>query len=141
VADTPFGRIATIICFDADFPSLVRQAGKAGVDILLVPSSDFGTVGETHARASILRAVENGTALFRPTRIGVSVAVDHNGRQLGYQDDYASGAEQTMWALLPTEGETTLYSVLGDGAGWASVLGMIGMTGVAVFRKRNTRSS
>jgi len=137
VADTPFGRIATVICFDADFPGLVRQAGKAGVDILLVPSSDFGTVGETHARAAILRAVENGTALFRPTRIGVSVAVDHNGRQLGYQDDYASGSEQTMWAILPTEGERTLYSILGDGAGWASVLGIIGLTGAAVVRKRD----
>ena len=29
--DTPYGRLATVICFDAGFPDLVRQAGRAGV--------------------------------------------------------------------------------------------------------------
>src|SRR5215207_6256743 len=42
--DTPYGRLATVICFDASFPPLVRQAGRAGVDILLVPSSDWAQV-------------------------------------------------------------------------------------------------
>jgi apolipoprotein N-acyltransferase len=38
--DTPYGRLATIICFDADSPNLVRQVGRAEVDLLLVPASD-----------------------------------------------------------------------------------------------------
>ena len=41
--DTPYGRLATVICQDDFFPALIRQAGRADVDILLVPSSDWGT--------------------------------------------------------------------------------------------------
>jgi predicted amidohydrolase len=39
-ADTPFGRIASAICFDMDFPGYIRQAGRKSVDIMLVPAYD-----------------------------------------------------------------------------------------------------
>ena len=35
--DTPYGRLAVAICFDMDFPGLIRQAGMAGVDLLFAP--------------------------------------------------------------------------------------------------------
>jgi apolipoprotein N-acyltransferase len=38
---TPYGRLATVICFDADFPGTIRQARQAGADVLLVPSNDW----------------------------------------------------------------------------------------------------
>jgi apolipoprotein N-acyltransferase len=38
VVDTPYGRISNVICFDADFPDLMRQA--SGVDLMLVPGND-----------------------------------------------------------------------------------------------------
>jgi apolipoprotein N-acyltransferase len=135
--DTPYGRLATVICFDADLPGLVRQAGQAGVDILLVPASDFGTAGEPHARMSVLRAVENGTALFRPARRGVSIAVDHLGRTLGYQDDYETDAEQTMVSALPTRGSATAYSLIGDILGWAVLIGAPVLLSMA-WRNRKT---
>ncbi len=136
-ADTPYGRLATVICFDADLPRLIRQAGRAGVDILLVPASDFGTAGEPHARMSVLRAVENGTALFRPTRRGVSIAVDHQGRGLGYRDDYETDAEQTLISLLPTRGSVTAYPVVGDIFGWAALVGAPVLLGMA-WRNKET---
>ena len=88
--DTPYGRLATVICFDADL-RLVRQAGKAGTDILLVPSSDWKEFAEAHSRMAVFRAVENGVALVRPTRRGTSIASDHQGRLLGYKSDYFVG--------------------------------------------------
>ena len=54
-----------MICFDADFPALVRQVGQAGADILLVPANDWQPVHILHAPVAELRAIENGVALAR----------------------------------------------------------------------------
>jgi apolipoprotein N-acyltransferase len=144
--DTPYGRLATVICFDADFPRLVRQAGKARADILLVPSSDWKAVAEVHSRMAVFRAVENGVALVRPTRKGTSLASDHQGRLLGYKRDYFVGADHTMVVNVPTRGTPTLYARLGDGVGWLCVLGLLALPLMALARRRRppatrTRSS
>src|SRR5262249_31911814 len=39
--DTPYGRVGGVICWDADFPEVIRQAGAAGVSTLLMPASDW----------------------------------------------------------------------------------------------------
>lgn len=36
--DTPFGKIAILICYDIEFPELSRMVCEAGADILFVPS-------------------------------------------------------------------------------------------------------
>jgi apolipoprotein N-acyltransferase len=123
VVDTPYGRLSTVICFDADFPWLVRQAGRAGVDVLLMPSSDWGPVGPVHADMAVMRAVENGVSILRPARNGISLAVDPHGRTLARAEDFAGGGH-TMMASLPTGGVATPYAIVGDVVGWASVAGV-----------------
>lgn len=139
--DTPYGRLATVICFDADFPALVHQAGRAGADILLVPASDWAPVAELHSRAAIFRAVENGAALVRPTRMGTSLAVDHQGRLLGYKADYFVGDGQTMVASVPTDGAVTLYGRIGEGFAYLCVAGLAALAGLALVRRGPVRSS
>lgn len=39
VIDTPYGRIASPICYEMEFHRLIRQAGKKKVDILIVPGT------------------------------------------------------------------------------------------------------
>jgi len=39
VVDTAFGRIAMMICYDAEFPEWVRQPALAGADLLAVPTN------------------------------------------------------------------------------------------------------
>jgi apolipoprotein N-acyltransferase len=46
--DTPYGRLSSVICFDADFPQLLRQAGALGTDILLDPSNDWRAIDSWH---------------------------------------------------------------------------------------------
>jgi apolipoprotein N-acyltransferase len=41
---TPFGRISSIICFDADFPRLLSQAGTLQTDVMLDPSNDWRAI-------------------------------------------------------------------------------------------------
>jgi apolipoprotein N-acyltransferase len=60
--DTPYGKLANLICFDADFPGLARQSG---VDMMLVPSNDWREFGAVHTQKAALRAIENGYSLVR----------------------------------------------------------------------------
>ena len=62
---------------------------------MLVPSSDWGTVADWHAQQAPFRAVENGVAVVRATRQGVSLATDAYGRLIGYKSDYFVAEDQT----------------------------------------------
>jgi apolipoprotein N-acyltransferase len=132
---TPIGRLATVICYDADFPELVRQAGVAGAALLLVPASDWQEVKATHTQMATFRAVENGVTLVRPTRQGISLAVDPQGRVLAAADYYA--ADQTaIVAAVPTRGVATLYARIGDSFAYLCILGLVVLAGAALFRRR-----
>ena len=142
--DTPYGRLSTVICFDASFPGLIRQAGRAGVDILLVPSSDWEQVTGALAEQATLRAVENGVNLVRPARQGVSIAVDHHGRVLSRDDSWFTGdprtTEQTMIVSVPTHGVRTPYALLfGDVLCWLSLGGLVVAAVVVIRRRRGPR--
>ena len=130
--DTPYGRLATIICQDDLFPALVRQAGAAGVDILLVPSSDWDTIAPWHAQQAPFRAVENGVALVRPTRQGISLASDSQGRLLAHKSDYFVGADQTLIVSVPTRGQQTWYAATGDWFAVAAIAILAGLAAVAL---------
>jgi apolipoprotein N-acyltransferase len=139
--DTPYGRLATVICFDASFPGLVRQAGRAGVDTLLVPSSDWAQVTDALGQQAVLRAVENGMNLVRPARQGTSLAVDFQGRVLGQDSSwYASDpatTEHTLTVAVPVRGARTPYALLfGDVLGWLSIAGLLAAAVVVVVARR-----
>jgi apolipoprotein N-acyltransferase len=144
--DTPYGRLATVICFDASFPKLVRQAGRAGTDILLVPSSDWKQVTDALGQQATLRAVENGMSMVRPARQGTSLAVDHQGRVLGqdaswYRADPAT-TEHTLTVAVPVRGVKTPYALFfGDVLGWLSIAGLLGAAAVVALRRRAVRTA
>ncbi len=132
--DTPYGRLATGICQDDFFPDLLRQAGRSDVDILLLPSSDWESAAAWHAHQAPFRAVENGAALVRATRQGISLATDDQGRLLGYKPDYFVAADQTLVTSVPTRGHDPAYVLLGDSFAYASVGGLLVLTGWAIRR-------
>ena len=111
VVDTPFGRIANVICYDADFPALLKGVDA---DILLVPGGDWPEIGRVHTlRMSSLRAIESGFALFRQDFNGLSAAFDRYGNVLATQDTTRSDRD-TFFADVPIKGRPTLYRVFGD---------------------------
>jgi len=60
VFDTDFGRIGIAICFDAEFPSLVRAQVAAGAWLILVPTCTDTAHGFSRVRiAARARAMEN----------------------------------------------------------------------------------
>lgn len=134
--NTPYGKLATVICQDDFFPELVKQAGKKDVDILFDPSSDWETVAEYHSRIATFRAIENGVSMIRPTRKGVSLAVSPVGKTIAHKADYFVGKDQALVAYVPTKGISSIYPHIGDGFAYLSIVGLGGLMLIPVIRKQ-----
>jgi len=133
-ADTEFGRLASPICYDMDFDRLIRQVGRGGADLMLVPASDWKDIMPLHQQMAEFRAIENGTSLFRITRWGASGAIDPYGRRLAWMDDFST-PDNIMVAHVPAAaGVRTLYVRLGDCFAWTCVAGLAGAVSLWLMR-------
>ena len=148
VFDTALGRIGVLICYDSEFPLLVRAMAEAGAEIVLVPSctervSGFHRVA-TGAKA---RALENTIVTVQSPTVGDapwSPAVDRNSGKAaiyvpsehGVSDDgvIAEGVlDRPMWVAgtvdldrlrrLRTSGEMRNY------ADWSAQPGAVALGG------------
>jgi apolipoprotein N-acyltransferase len=139
VADTPYGRIASPICFDLDFPQLIQQVGQSKADIMLVPSDDpCKPMTRLHQQMAEFRAVENGVAMFRIAGEGWASAVDPYGRSLAAMDDLAA-QDNVIVAQVPTQRVFTLYSIIGDLFAWLCVAGLLISIGTVIYRRVRVR--
>ncbi|HEX5172180.1 MAG TPA: nitrilase-related carbon-nitrogen hydrolase [Cyclobacteriaceae bacterium] len=120
VVKTPFGKVALSICYDADFPRLMRKASIEGADMMILPSGDWREVSPYHGQMAVVRAIENGFSLFRMVSGATSVATDPDGRILGSHDFYSKG-ERILTVYVPVRRIVTLYSLVGDVLAWISV--------------------
>lgn len=138
--ETPHGRLATVNCFDADFPRLLRQVGQAGTDLLLVPSHDWEEAKTWHVQVHVFRAIENGVAMLRPTGSGVSLATDHLGRVLAVADDFAT-VKPALVLDIPMQHTPTVYARFGDWFAYLSIIGWVMIVGAALWRRRTVEAS
>lgn len=136
-SDTPYGRISSVICFDANYPSYIQKAGSAGVDILFVPSWDWLEILPYHTPAVTFRAIENGTSLIRNTYDGLTMAVDYHGDTLT-SVNYFKTDQKSIVVLsdVPTKGIKTVFSVIGDLFNWLCCLGLIVTAAWAIYGKK-----
>jgi apolipoprotein N-acyltransferase len=124
--DTPFGRISAVICFDLDFPQLIRQAGRSNTTLLLVAADDWPEVARNHARMARFRAVEQGLSVLRATSSGHSVAFDRFGHRIAANDYFAG--DRVLAATIPTVSEPTLYTSFPHAVPLAALLLLLAMT-------------
>jgi apolipoprotein N-acyltransferase len=139
IVESPYGRLANVICFDADYPGTMRQAGQAGADLMLVPSDDWQEIDPLHTQHATFRAIENGYSLVRETSKGLSITVDYEGRVLS-ASDYFTTDNQVMVAYVPVHGVRTIYATIGDLFAWLCIIGLLTLTGLAIMRGRRPRS-
>ncbi len=133
--DTPYGKIASVICFDMDFPTFINQAGKKNVDIMLVPANDYKEITPYHPNMAKLRAIENGFSMVRATGQGLSLAVDYNGKVLN-QLNYYQTEENIMISDVPIKGVKTIYAKFGDWFVWVCIIGLLFIIGRIFFRRK-----
>ena len=100
--NTPYGKVAAVICFDTDFITYARKAGAAKADILFAPSNDWEAIAELRGKITRYRALENGFTLVRPTSHGVTEMVTPTG-QLVYANNYFKHPSRLMLADIPSK--------------------------------------
>jgi apolipoprotein N-acyltransferase len=136
--ETAYGAVGAVICHDLDFAPLLRQANRKEIGLILGPSADWPEITPLHANMAILRSIESGFSLLRPTSSGRSIATDTRGRTLA-AIDYADDA---MVAHVRAVSVNTPYGAIGDFfaylcLGTSIVLG--GLVAVGVFKTPSTR--
>jgi predicted amidohydrolase len=87
VFETAIGTLGIAICYDSEFPLLVRAMAEAGAEVLLVPSCTERISGYHRVRTgSIARALENTIASVQSPTVGDALwspAVDRNAGSAG----------------------------------------------------------
>jgi predicted amidohydrolase len=128
--DTPWGRIGIAICYDSEFPTLVRPQVEQGAWLILVPSCTDSMHGFNRVRLSArARALENQCYVAMAPTVGYApslATLDENHGYAavfgpvdrGFPDDgvIARGAlDQAAWLFADLD-STRLDAVRGDGA-------------------------
>lgn len=96
---TALGRIGVAICYDSEFPLLVRALVEAGADLVLIPSCTERISGYHRVRtAALARALEGQIATVLSPTVGDapwSPAVDHNRGAAGVYVPAEAGLSDT----------------------------------------------
>lgn len=121
---TPYGNLASLICWDADFPSVVKQVGKSNADILLIPASNWKEISPLHTNVAVFRGIENGCSILRQTRNGLSIITDPRGKIISQMDHFTTDS-WIMSGNVPNKKIWTLYPLIGDLFGWLAIVGLV----------------
>lgn len=115
---------AMAICKDMDFPNSIRADVQSGIQIMIVPASDFTRDDWIHARMAILRGVENGFAVLRAAFNGLETVSDAQGRVLASTNTSRMGMI-TLLARVPLGRGPTFYTRVGDVFAWICIMGFL----------------
>ena len=110
VFDTPWGRVGIAVCYDSEFPGVVRAMTEAGAWLVLVPTCTDTAHGYNRVRLSCrARALENQCFVALSPTVGEApwlATLDRNTGRAGVYGPVDRG--------FPDDG----VIVEGDGAGW-----------------------
>ena len=136
--ETEYGRLAGIICWDTNYPNIVRQVGQQNVNILLSPSKEWDGINPMHAEMAVFRAIENGAAVFARRTKGyllwwmVTAVPWPAVKGLADSGNY-------LLTEVPTSSPTTLYPVIGDVVGIISTVGLVIIVVYALINDRRQK--
>jgi apolipoprotein N-acyltransferase len=139
--ETPYGKLATVICYDADHPRYIAQLKDRDVALLLVPSGDWPAIKHLHAAMARLRAVEVGIPMVRPANHGLTQIVSARGRVLAEMDHYDTET-RILQATVTPGSRPTPYSRWGDVLAWmaAAAWAPVVLLSAFAFRRRQLLS-
>ncbi len=107
--------IAPLICFESLFPDLVRKRVLMGANFILTLTNDawfvYPFAAQQHARAGVLRAIENRKFFAQAANTGISFVADPYGRVL--IKSILNQESILMQKVYPLSGQT-FYSKWGN---------------------------
>jgi len=135
-------RAGVSICYESIYPGLARDFANNGANLLMVITNDawFGTSSAAfqHYEMGVMRAIENGRYLVRAANTGITAAVDPYGRVLVRAGMFEALSVTADVRLLE---HRTIFSSIGDLAGWISTAITLVMALVLRRRRNETTSS
>jgi apolipoprotein N-acyltransferase len=136
--DTPYGKIAAVICYEEEFPGFIHQLAHQKPDILLIPKQDWDAIVPLHSYQGYMRGIENGFATVQGVYNGLSIAYDYKGNQLSKMD-YNKSSDKVLVSEVPTKGATTVYGMIGDTFAWLCVALLICLVGSAAISRKKSK--
>jgi len=124
VYETPLGRLAGMICHDANYTDVARKLAARGAQIVAAPYHEFGGFGEQAWNNALFRAVENRTAIVLSGIATVSAIINPDGSVVAFDTDI-NGSELVLAGDVKVGTGNAPYTKIGDILGWASLAGMI----------------
>ena len=111
--ETPYGYFSPVICYDADFPVLMRQTGNNNTDVIMVATGDWYSISPYHSKIGVVRSIENGVSMLKTVSYGLSVAADAYGNMIA-TDDFFEDDQHILITEMPIFKTATFYSSAGD---------------------------
>lgn len=120
VFDTPYGQLASIICYDLNFTDTTRKMAQQGAQIVAVPSNDWAAIAEKQYTHLVFRAIENRVAMVKAEDAFNSAIIDPRGNVVSKA--VSTTPQQALLVSDVTVADTTtLYARTGDWLGWLSL--------------------
>ena len=136
VAQMPQGKFGAFICYEAIFPSEVRQFTANGAELLITISNDgwFGrsSAPEQHMFMARVRAVENRRWLLRDTNNGYTESIDPYGRTAAQLPTDIRGQ---LTAPYDFRSDLTPYARFGDWFSWLCIIVTFALLGFALTKR------
>jgi apolipoprotein N-acyltransferase len=135
VGQIPQGKFGAFICYEAIFPSEVRQFTANGAQLLITISNDgwFGrsSAPEQHMFMARVRAVENRRWLLRDTNNGYTESIDPYGRTAA---QLAIDIRGQLTAPYDFRSDLTPYARFGDWFSWLCIVVTFALLGFALVK-------
>lgn len=138
---TPFGRVATIICYDLDFTDTARNMARGGARLVATPSSDVPTIAEVHYTHLVFRAIENRLTMVKADSRFDSAVIDPYGRVLAKAVDRDGRKRATLVVAVPLGSGQSLAVSWGDWIGWVCVAGTAAFLALGWRSRREARTA
>ena len=140
VFDTPLGRLATLICHDANYTDVARKLTRNGAQLIAAPYREFGGYGEQLWTTVTFRAVENHAAMVVTGAATVATIIDPYGRQVALEFSQED-SQVTLVGDVPLGSGNTPTLYLGDWLGWISLAAYIFFTGLQITLQRRAKKA
>ncbi len=124
VFGTSFGKLATLICHDANYTDVARTLAANGAQLIAAPYREFGGFGEQAWTNALFRAVENRTAVVISGVATVSGIFNPDGSLVALDTDIA-GSRMTLVGTVTLGAGKAPYTSLGDALGWISLAAFV----------------
>ena len=132
---TPLGKLATLICHDANYTDTARKLAANGAQIVSAGVNEFGGFGEQYWTNVSFRAIENRTAMVVTARETGSAIINPDGSLSALNID--RGEHVVLVGDVTLGSVNAPYTSMGDILGWVSLAGFVGfIVYQAVVEKR-----